>query len=131
MIPYVAWNEYYSVGDPLLDAQNKQIIGIFSELHEAMRKGEDHAALKPIVDRLLQHMLAHFAHEEQFMKENGYPDWSQHVLSHHKIQQRTRDLQEHAHLDRLDFLKDWWMGHILDEDKKYMPCLHLLSSHRW
>jgi hemerythrin len=134
MIPYVTWNDYYSVGDPLLDAQHKQIIGIINELYDAMQKGKDRVALKPIADRLLQYTLAHFTHEEQVMQEHEYPDRVQHTALHDKIRQRTRDLQEHAHLvtghDMLRFLKEWWVGHIQGLDKKYTPYLELAGSHR-
>jgi hemerythrin len=134
MIPYVTWNDYYSVGDPLLDAQHKQIIGIINELYDAMQKGKDRVALKPISDRLLQYTLAHFTHEEQVMQEHEYPDRVQHTALHDKIRQRTRDLRESAHLvtghDMLRFLKEWWVGHIQGLDKKYTPYLELAGSHR-
>ena len=134
MIPYVRWNDYYSVGDPSIDAQHKQILDIINELYEAMQKGKDRAVLKPISDRLLQYTLAHFTHEEQALKEHEYPDLAQHVALHDKIRQRTRDLRENAHLvtghDMLRFLKEWWVGHIQSVDKKYVPYLELAGSHR-
>jgi len=134
MIPYVTWKDFYSVGDPSIDAQHKQIIGAINELYEAMQKGKDRAVLKPILDRLLQYTLAHFEHEEQVMQEHEYPDFTQHKALHGMIRQKTMDLCEHAYLvtghDLLRFLKDWWVGHIQGQDKKYSPYLELSGSHR-
>ena len=132
MIPYVAWKDFYSVGDPSLDAQHKQIFGAINELHDAMQKGKDRAVLKPILDHLLQYTLAHFKHEEQVMREHGYPDFAQHKALHDRIRKRTSDLREHAYLvtghELLHFLKEWWVGHIQGVDKKYMPYLEPSGS---
>lgn len=133
MIPYVTWKDFYSVGEPSLDAQHRQIFGAINELHEAMQKGKDHAVLKPILDRLLQYTLAHFEHEEQVMREHEYPDFAQHKALHDRIRRRTSDLREHACLvtgrELLYFLKEWWVGHIQGLDKKYMPFLEVSASH--
>jgi hemerythrin-like metal-binding protein len=129
MIPYVTWKDFYSVGDPSIDAQHKQIIGAINELYEAMQLGKDRAVLEPILDRLLQYTLAHFEHEEQVMQEHEYPDFAPHKALHDRIRQKTIDLREHAHLvtghDLLRFLKDWWVGHIQGCDKKYTPYLEV------
>ena len=125
MIPYVTWKDFYSVGDPSIDAQHQQILGTINELYEALQKGKDRAVLKPILDRLLQYTLAHFEQEEQLMQEHAYPDSAQHKALHDKIRQKTGELCEHAYLvtgqDLLRFLKEWWVGHIQGQDKKYSP----------
>ena len=133
MIPYVTWKDFYSVGDPSIDAQHKQIIGAINDLYEAMQKRTDRAVLKPILDRLLQYTLAHFEHEEQVMRENEYPDFVQHKALHDRIRKKTSDLREHAGLvtghELLHFLKEWWVGHIQSLDKKYTPYLEQSASH--
>ena len=132
MIPYVTWKDFYSVGEPSLDAEHRQIISVINELYEAMQQGQDRAVLKPITDRLLQYTLAHFKHEEQVMQEHEYPDFTQHIALHDKIRQKTIDLREHVSLvtghDLLRFLKDWWVGHIQGCDKKYSPYLEVTAG---
>jgi len=132
MIPYVIWKDFYSVGDPSLDAQHKQILGTINELHEAMQKGKDRAVLRPILDRLLEYTLVHFKHEEQVMQEHEYPDFAHHKVLHDKIRQKTADLREHAYLvtgqDLLRFLKEWWVDHIQGQDKNYSPYLEAVRT---
>jgi hemerythrin-like metal-binding protein len=127
MIPYVAWKDLYSVGDPSIDAQHKVVLGIINELYEAMQQGQDRVFLKPILDRLLEYTLVHFQHEEQIMQEHRYPNFAEHVAEHDEMRKRTADFLEHAHLvtgkNLLRFLKEWWVGHIQGEDKKYAPYL--------
>jgi hemerythrin-like metal-binding protein len=132
MIPYVTWKDFYSVGDPSIDAQHKQILGTINELYEAMLIGKDRAVLKPLLDRLLQYTLAHFEHEEQVMQEHEYPDFAQHKALHDKIRKKTVELREHAYLvtgqDLLRFLKEWWVGHIQGQDKNYSPYLEAIRN---
>ena len=132
MIPYVTWKDFYSVGDPSIDAQHKQILGTINELYEAMQIGKDRAVLKPLLDRLLQYTHAHFEHEEQVMQEHAYPDFAQHKALHDKIRKKTTDLREHAYLvtgqDLLRFLKEWWVGHIQGQDKNYSPYLEAIRN---
>ncbi|MHB1038603.1 MAG: bacteriohemerythrin [Pirellulales bacterium] len=135
MTAYVTWKKFYSVGNPSLDAQHKQVIGIINDLYEAMGEGKDQALVQPILDRLLQYTVAHFDHEEQIMQESNYPDFAQHKALHDEIRQKTIALHEHADLvtgkDLLRFLKDWWLGHIQGQDKRYTPYLGNLQGSAW
>jgi len=128
----ISWKPFYSVGEPSLDADHKQIIGVINELIEAVDRGCDQGILKPVLDRLVKYTLMHFDHEEQVMQEHGYPDFPQHKALHDRLRKRTIDLREHIMFvtgrDMLSFLKDWWLGHIQGEDKKYSPYLEFASS---
>jgi hemerythrin len=48
------------------------------------------------------------------------------------MRQKTLDLHDNTDLvtghDLLAFLKDWWLGHIQSEDKKYAPYVELSNS---
>ena len=134
MLPYVTWKHFYSVGDPFLDAEHKQILGIINELYDAVAQGQDHALRKPVLSTLLQYTLAHFKHEEQAMADHEYPDFARHKAAHDKLRRRTRDFVDNVDLltgrDLLRFLKDWWLGHIQEMDKQYQPYMELTSSRR-
>ncbi len=134
VISYVAWNNFYSVGDPTLDWQHKQIVDIINELYEAMQNDSDRVVVKSILDSLLKYTLSHFKYEEQVLKDHKYPDLMSHVALHGKIRQKTRELQEQADLVKghgmLHFLAEWWVGHIRHLHKKYMPYLELPATHR-
>lgn len=124
---YIAWKDYYGVGDESLDAQHKQILAIINELHDAMHAGVDHRAITPSLDRLVQYTINHFRQEEERLLANRYPDFAQHKALHDKMRQKTLAWRENANLitgrDLLFFLKEWWCNHIQEEDKKYAPYL--------
>ncbi|MGA2063849.1 MAG: bacteriohemerythrin [Thermoguttaceae bacterium] len=134
MIPYIPWQDYYSVGEPSLDAQHRQIIGLINELYEAMQQGKDREAAAGILDRLVEYTRTHFDHEEQLMRDNAYPDVARHVLLHADLRRRTADCREQVGLvagrDLLHFLKQWWLDHIQGADKRYAPFLEPAAARR-
>jgi hemerythrin len=125
MAAHITWNDYYTVGDALLDAEHKQIIGIINELYDAMERGNDRKVLKRLLDHLARYGATHFRHEEQVMHQCGYPELPKHRTVHARLRCNTASLRDNLDLvagrDLLRFLKDWWLGHIQDEDKKYSP----------
>ena len=129
---YIVWKDYYSVGEPSLDAQHQQIIEFINELYVAMQRGVDHQAIRPLLDQLVQYTVHHFKHEEELMLARQYPDFAEHKAQHDKMRRRTIALRDNAGLmtgrDLLVFLKEWWCNHIQEVDKRYAPHMGELVS---
>ena len=130
----ITWKDFYSVGEPSLDSEHRQILGILNELLEAVEQDSDQQILKSALDRLVQYTLVHFKHEEEVMQGLDYPEFQRHKAQHDRLRKRTIDLREHITLvtghDMLFFLKEWWLSHIQGEDKKYAPYLELSPVQR-
>ena len=131
MAPYITWKNYYSVGEPSIDAEHRQIIEFINEMYAAVRGKADHGAVKRLLDQLWRYTIDHFAHEEQMMLAHGYPGLAEHKAMHEKMRQRTAAWRENATLitgrDMLVFLKDWWSNHIQQQDKEYTPYLNAVT----
>ena len=131
MAAYIVWKDFYSVNDPSLDAQHRQIIESINELYDAWESPEAAAATKRVLERLVQYTHTHFDHEEKVMREVGYPEseFEAHKALHDAMRQRTIGLRTNLTLvtarDVLVFLKDWWLNHIQGEDKKYAGYMQL------
>jgi len=127
MTTYVAWKEFYRVGEKSLDAEHRQIIRIINEVYQAIEQNTDRKVVAPILDELVQYTTAHFTHEEAAMRAHGYPEFARHRAIHERLRQRTADLRENAELvtarDLLHFAKQWWLEHIQEKDKQYGPYL--------
>jgi hemerythrin len=125
MAEYIAWKPFYSVGEHSIDDQHMQIIAMINELFAAVVAHKTDVDLKEIMDRLVQYTLTHFQHEEQMMRDWGYPELASHLVLHEQLRRRTLDLRNNITLvtgrEVLAFLKDWWCNHIQDEDKAYSP----------
>jgi hemerythrin len=129
MTTSISWKPFYSVGVASLDAQHKQILDAINKLCAALERGNEQAALQPLLDQLVQYTDVHFKHEEQLIEEHGYPNLTEHRALHAQLRKRTVDLRAHMSLitarDVLGFLKNWWLSHIQNEDKQYAPYLQV------
>jgi hemerythrin len=123
MATYIQWKDYYSVNDPVLDAEQKQVIDCINELHAAWQDPTQGMVTKRVLDKLVQYTQSHFKHEEDRLKEADFPHFAAHKALHEDMKRRTIGLRTHLTLvtgrDVLVFLKDWWLEHIRGEDKLY------------
>jgi hemerythrin len=128
---YVEWKPFYSVGDATIDDQHKQLLGMVEKLYVATQMGHDAARVQAVVDELVAYTMSHFEHEERIMWRCGYPDFDAHKALHDEMRRRSLEFQakpetlnEH---DLLQFVKNWWVRHIQNQDRKYAPYLDAVA----
>ena len=124
------WNPQYSVGIASIDAQHQVLFAIGRELYSAMGSGQGKAAVGPVLERLVRYTKTHFEHEEQLLSKNAYPDLQNHKKKHNGFTDRIVQFQEDyaagrigVTIELLEFLRDWLVNHIQQEDVAYTPCL--------
>ena len=123
---FLGWRERYSVGDDELDTDHKTIIDLINELYSALHENRGEQVIKSIFDRLLDYTKYHFNREEVYFEEMDYPQSAQHKAIHRTMVKRTRELHEKylrndigIAMEALQFLKDWWIDHIVVKDLNY------------
>ena len=127
---FVVWRDEYSVGCDPIDDQHKRIVAILNDFYVAIQEGNDADILTGVLQRLVDYAREHFAFEEHVMKEHEYPDLAKHQMRHLAMKDKTCALlKQRPNVDHdtpaevFRFLKDWWITHILHEDKLYAPYL--------
>ncbi|HSW02504.1 MAG TPA: bacteriohemerythrin [Sedimentisphaerales bacterium] len=122
----VEWNEQLSVGVPEMDTQHKRLIEMINRLHGAMAKGEGAAILKTIVNELVTYTKVHFASEERLLASRQYPGLAAHKQLHEHFTAKVMEMHEKIQAGKMvtsvgvgNFLKDWLIRHIQQEDKQY------------
>lgn len=120
----IRWTEAMSVGDASLDAEHRGWIEIVAELQRAAQRGDGDAALPATFDRLAAYTLAHFAHEEAFLRALGYDDLAEHEDLHRRFERRLADLRARSRTERIsaeviDTLVGWLVTHIEVVDHRY------------
>jgi hemerythrin-like metal-binding protein len=62
----LSWRASFEIGDPVIDAQHRRMFGLCSEIVNAVSKagGKPDNRTKYLVNRLIDHMKAHFSSEE-------------------------------------------------------------------
>ncbi len=130
IMPFLEWKDLYSVGDTMVDAQHKQLIGYMNEFHAANAAGQQAGAQRALKS-LVTFTVKHFGEEEALMQKQGYPDFAGHKKQHENLLQLVKKLVGQYQEDPSDksavalanFLKNWLVNHILGVDKKYTPYL--------
>ncbi|MDH4248274.1 MAG: bacteriohemerythrin [Deltaproteobacteria bacterium] len=118
------WKEDYSVGVSDLDNDHKKILAMgWTIVHTPPKAGKE--AIAGLLHTLESESAKHFSKEESLMNDTRYPQAGDHHEKHDKlmaeiglfIKQFRDDHMDTAHL--ADFLTEWILHHILNEDKKF------------
>ena len=120
------WKEIYSVGNPSIDAEHKQLFDIAQEAFTDVESSQRNIKIKEVLTSLYNYMKTHFKHEEKFMQEINYPKFEEHKVLHHNIIERINTfVKQLPNLDESLFEKELakiidiaLVHHIIQEDRK-------------
>lgn len=123
-MPLFMWKKSYELNIPELDMQHRRLVGLVNELSDAMMIRAGQRTVPHILDELTDYIQLHFTSEESLMQEVNYPELESHRQQHLKFTQQVLDFKEQYYCEHeidtrelLNFLCDWFKGHILESDK--------------
>ena len=126
----IIWEEAYSVGIDLIDDQHKKLINMINELYASFSSGEAQEKAPAIVKEMVKYTDYHFKTEEKFFDKFNYPNTVEHKKIHQSFVNKVVELQEgitsgkvNISYEIMDFLRQWFVQHVLVEDKKYSEFL--------
>lgn len=127
----IIWDESFSVGVSELDHQHGRIIAIINLLLDEPKSGFDQRMVAKILADLTNYAHDHFETEEQLLAENGYPDLHAQHNEHKAFRITLAEFCDDSMNNRapvpprvLNYLKNWWVDHILVKDMKYRSFLN-------
>lgn len=120
----LTWNEKrHGLGIASIDSQHRGLVELVNILSEAMEQGCDHEQAHRHMDNLLRFAGTHFAHEEELMREHGFPDFERHAAEHARLLQEATTMMGALDPDNpgraalvTAFLTDCVEYHIQQED---------------
>ncbi len=125
------WRKEFNLNVKEMDKQHRVLVGIISDLQDAVKNGEGKVKLAEVLERLLAYTDKHFAAEEKLMKKHGYPGYNEHKSKHIKMRGKVLSLVKDYNDGRvtisfsvLTFLQNWLSKHILGTDMKYAAYLN-------
>lgn len=85
----------------------------------------------------MQYTKLHFAREEKFFAQTGYPDAAAHKQEHDDLTRQVLEVQRKyargtsaaLSLEVMQFLKNWLLHHIQGSDQRYRPHLNANGIH--
>ncbi len=132
---FLDWSEGLSVGVTEFDDDHREIITLLNSLWDANERRDDPRQLRRILARLQEHCASHFAREEALFAKWNYPAAAEHTQSHQRALTRLAELETAFQQggadtigdDLFDFVRDWLLGHTINEDSLYTPYFQSLG----
>ena len=123
----VQWSEKFSVCVRELDQQHQQLIKMLNRLISTQGTINTHSeTISDILMEMTRYAQVHFKAEERLMEIYGYPGLEKQKIQHRNFRKETVDFStatyvgvDHIPEALLEYLVDWWVHHILEDDMAY------------
>jgi hemerythrin len=127
----LSWQEAYESGEPMVDAEHRQLFELGNVLIATAIKQGSASGSWPVqvaLDSLLTHVARHFQHEEEVLAARGYPRLIAHQQAHSALLKRATELRAVIDGDPqalgtlVNFVvRDLISQHILKVDRLFFP----------
>jgi hemerythrin len=121
----IKWKDSYSIGIDAIDHEHRELIDLINGLHANLERGGDHSAVTVFLGEIFRAISAHFALEEQFMREYRYDQTAEHKSAHEALLEEIRDIMDGYEADpdkasrRLaSELDSWFSVHFQTHDAR-------------
>ncbi|MBT4268533.1 MAG: bacteriohemerythrin [Deltaproteobacteria bacterium] len=120
------WKDAYSVMNQEMDEQHQLIFKRANQLYESIDLKQTAAKTKNALSDLIETTISHFNMEEALMEDSEFPGLATQKEQHQKfaarlsgIQKAILDGKQKLNMDFLDLYQDWFIYHILTDDRLY------------
>jgi hemerythrin len=121
-----SWSKKFSVNLDEMDNQHKQLLGYLNELYDAVVQHKGERVIGKVVDALESYSQVHFADEEWLLEAVEFPELELQRAQHRYFTEEVGKMKEAINRRHevppqslLYFLRNWFLSHIFEEDKKY------------
>lgn len=78
----MSFEQYPEVAADFMNEEHREFITIVNQLEQSLKQGE---FVETELAQLIEHVKAHFAHEEQEMLASGFPPYTVHKSEHERV----------------------------------------------
>jgi len=122
----IPWSKKISVNVKEIDDQHKHFLGILNNLYDAIYKIKLKEKLGELLNELSDYTDIHFATEEKYFDQFHYDLADEHKKEHNQLKAKVAQFNERfktegedVAAELVDFLEDWLLDHLENQDKKY------------
>ncbi|MDP1609442.1 MAG: bacteriohemerythrin [Sulfuritalea sp.] len=125
----LVWQEAYECGEPAIDREHRELFELANALLDASFQSESAPEVfGAALQKLLAHVVQHFAHEEAVLAQHNYDQLEPHRRAHAGLLTRAGELKAAVEGgkttlgDLVDFLATTVVAqHLFKADKEYFP----------
>jgi hemerythrin len=122
---HFVWKDSFAVGIQEIDDQHKLFLEYVNECYNAVHLDRTRQVTNATIHDLTVYAETHFQFEQAIMQEIGYSDLAGQEEEHGYFVNRLAELEQALAEGRkstveslLVFLKEWFLTHIIDHDKR-------------
>ena len=122
---FFKWKDSFCIGVEEIDRQHRTFSEYLNACYQSLNAERKSEKLPVLITKLNDYALNHFSFEEDLMKAYGYPQLDHHAAQHaffvsqlSKLQDAKSGNADKALDEIFAFMRDWFLNHILEEDKK-------------
>lgn len=124
MVP-IQWKPEYSVGDPAVDHEHRELIELVNIAAGAILGSDRQIDPEEALGDVYRAISAHFAHEERQMRGAHYDGYEPHKADHERLLDALRDIMdesagsvETASARLTSALESWFIDHFRTHDAR-------------
>ena len=124
---FFIWKDTFNTGIDEIDRQHRSFLETLNEYYDLISVDKKAIVNKELIGKLKTYVATHFKYEESMLQVIGYKELEPHLKQHKYFESRILELDD-ANVQQsaekfngvLSFLRDWFLNHILEEDRKYI-----------
>ena len=125
---FFTWKDSFAIGIEKIDSQHKVFLEYLNECYQQTSRNSSAGIDPHLHEKLKEYAATHFRFEESLLQARGYPDLESHIKQHMYFESQVEELDAKQPGGRTRtteslfvFLRDWFLCHILEDDKKFVP----------
>lgn len=123
---FIHWDEIHQSGLAIIDEQHRGLVSLINSFFFHKNDPFIERILVPTALMTINFAKIHFLTEQQLMEESAYPGLEEHLKAHERLFRELISVEKKSRAARdadgfLSFLKIWWLEHVNDFDRLYIP----------
>lgn len=127
---FMPWSDELLLGIDRIDDQHHWLVDTTNRLHDEISNDSPRRdVIGEILYSLVEYAINHFIMEEELFQRYEYPQTAEHKAEHDNFNAKIHSLLEQfeagetVNTEVMEFLKNWLLHHIMENDKAYAPYL--------
>jgi len=135
----IVWEDHFVVDNGIIDKDHMVLFDLINKFNANTPKYRHPKEMVPILNALIKYTQIHFKREEKLQKASGYPFQDDHKKEHAdliknfhglvlKAQKANRDNVSDVAVEIGQFLKDWLILHVVENDMTLKPFVEKMKE---
>ena len=133
----IDWKPEFCIGAPQFDKEHEELVHLINVLYAAVESRKERAEISDFFEKVIKAIGDHFAHEEQVMRQQHYPEYDAHKADHERLLVDIKDIAADFAAGVFDYdpertfgdrISSWFLEHTQTHDLRLCKALGEAAS---